>query len=138
MARRVIKRQSIRFTVVCGFVLYDARSPGLLEQSSSCSGAQEGRNLPRRIAPDIMVSRSLAVPDDPGSLAVALYGPPALVIKVASPGTALGNDVNLRDQSAKPQLYEQIGVDEYLVYNPVGEMLGERIWTGVAQGRTDG
>jgi len=80
---------------------------------------QEGRNLPRRIAPDIMVYRSLAV---------ALYGPPVLVIEVASPATALGNDVNLRDQNAKPQLYERIGVDEYLVFDPVGEMLGERIW----------
>ena len=89
---------------------------------------QEGRNLPRRIAPDIMVYRSLALPNDPGSLAVALYGPPVLVIEVASPATALGNDVNLRDQRAKPQLYERIGVDEYLVYDPVGEMLGERIW----------
>ena len=89
---------------------------------------QEGRNLPRRIAPDIMVYRSLALPNDPGSLAVALYGPPVLVIEVASPATALGNDVNLRDQNAKPQLYERIGVDEYLVFDPVGEMLGERIW----------
>ncbi len=89
---------------------------------------QEGRNLPRRIAPDIMVYRSLALPNDPGSLAVALYGPPVLVIEVASPATALGNDVNLRDQNDKPQLYERIGVDEYLVFDPVGEMLGERIW----------
>ena len=37
---------------------------------------QEGRNLPRRIAPDIMVYRSLAVPNDPGSLAVACMARP--------------------------------------------------------------
>jgi Uma2 family endonuclease len=89
---------------------------------------QEGHDQPRRIAPDIMVYRSLPLPSDPGSVAVALYGPPALVIEVASPSTALDNDINLLNQEAKPQLYARIGVDEYLVFDPTGALLGESIW----------
>jgi Uma2 family endonuclease len=89
---------------------------------------QEGRDQPRRIAPDIMVYRSLDVPNDPGSVAVAMYGPPALVVEVASPSTAIDNDVNLFNPDAKPQLYARIGVDEYLVFDPTGALLGEPIW----------
>jgi len=89
---------------------------------------QEGRDQPRRIAPDIMVYRSLELPNDPGSVAVAMYGPPVLVIEVASPSTAIDNDINLLNPDAKPQLYARIGVDEYLVFDPTGALLGEPIW----------
>jgi Uma2 family endonuclease len=89
---------------------------------------QEGHDQPRRIAPDLMVYRSLSLPSDPGSVAVAMYGPPALVIEVASPSTAIDNDVNLLNPGAKPQLYARIGVDEYLVFDPTGALLGEQIW----------
>jgi Uma2 family endonuclease len=88
---------------------------------------QEGRAAPRRIAPDICVYPSTPVPD-PTSLAIAMHGPPTLAIEFASPGTALDNDVNLFDPGGKPQLYARIGVEEYLVFDPTGELLGHPIW----------
>jgi Uma2 family endonuclease len=89
---------------------------------------QAGRNLPRRIAPDIMIYPTLSLPYDPMALAVAMHGLPSLVIEVASPSTASGNDMHLFDQCAKPQLYERIGVDEYLAFDPTGVVLSQQIW----------
>jgi hypothetical protein len=89
---------------------------------------QSGRDLPRRIAPDIMLYPDLVLPYDPGAIAVTMYGPPALVIEVASPATAIDNDISLLASDAKPQLYARIGVDEYLVFDPTGALLGAPIW----------
>ena len=88
---------------------------------------QEGRVLPRRLAPDIIVYPSLAI-SDPTSIAVALHGPPTLAIEVASPGTALDSDVNLFEPGAKPQIYARIGVEEYLVFDPTDAVLGRPVW----------
>lgn len=88
---------------------------------------QEDRALPRRIAPDICVYSTLAR-RDPISLAVASEGPPPLTIEVASPSTATHNDTNLLEPAAKPQLYERIGVAEYLVFDPTGESVGHPLW----------
>jgi Uma2 family endonuclease len=82
---------------------------------------------PRRIAPDIAVFPSLEV-TNPASLAVARHGAPALVIEVASPSTGLHNDLNLLDPDGKPRLYERIGVEEYLVYDPTAEAVGVEVW----------
>lgn len=89
---------------------------------------QDGDDGPRRIAPDVMVYPEHTLPDDPKTIAVALHGPPYLILEIASPSTAKDFDLNLRDRRARPQLYERIGVSEYLVYDPSGEMLGERVW----------
>jgi hypothetical protein len=62
------------------------------------------------------------------SIAVAMYGSPALVSEVASPSTAIDNDMHLFDQRAKPQPYERIGVDEYLAFDPAGVVLSQQIW----------
>lgn len=88
---------------------------------------QEGRAMPRRIAPDVIVYPSLAVAA-PTSIAVAQYGPPTLAIEVASPGTAFDSDVNLLDPQGKPRLYARIGVEEYLVFDPTDELLDTPVW----------
>jgi Uma2 family endonuclease len=88
---------------------------------------QEGRVLPRQVAPDVVVYPTLAV-EKPNSIAVGTHGPPALVIEVASPSTAADHDINLRDPAGKPRLYERIGVDEYLVFDPTEDILGTSIW----------
>lgn len=89
--------------------------------------SQEGRALPRRIAPDVCVYPSLAVAE-PASVSVGLHGPPALAIEVASPSTAQDSDINLYEPSAKPQLYARIGIEEYLVFDPTGAILGTPVW----------
>lgn len=88
---------------------------------------QEGRELLRRFSPDILVYHTLAIAD-PTSLSIALHGPPTLAIEIASPSTALDNDVNLFEPEAKPQVYDRIGVAEYLVFDPTGGILGTPIW----------
>lgn len=62
------------------------------------------------------------------SLVLASDGPPALVIEVASPSTAVENDINLIAPNGKPAVYERIGVSEYLVFDPAGDILGVPVW----------
>lgn len=50
--------------------------------------------------------------------------PPTLAIEIASPGTALTNDINIFDPTAKPRLYDRIGVAEYLAFDPTREIFG--------------
>jgi len=88
---------------------------------------QAGPSIPRRIAPDICVYPSLAIAD-PTSIEVAQHGPPTLALEVASPGTAIGSDINLFDPDGKPQLYARIGVEEYLVFDPTGALVKEAVW----------
>src|SRR3954470_13307579 len=88
---------------------------------------QAGRPIPRRIAPDVIIYPSLAV-TDPTSIDVAQYGPPTLALGVASPGTAIGSDINLFDPDGKPQLYARIGAEEYLVFDPAGALVPEAVW----------
>ena len=62
------------------------------------------------------------------SLAPAIDGPPALIIEVASPSTAVENDINLVSPRGKPRAYEAIGVREYLVFDATGEHVGRPVW----------
>lgn len=77
-------------------------------------------------SPDIVVHPTLGQRHLP-SLAVADYGPPALAIEVASPGTAWDHDLNTLRADAKPRAYAECGIAEYLVYDPLGDLLPERI-----------
>ena len=68
------------------------------------------------------------------SLAVAQDGPPALAIEVASPDPPFGrvpraraHDLDTFNPAAKPRAYEQGGIAEYLVYDPLGTLLPERV-----------
>ncbi len=88
---------------------------------------REDRRLPRRIAPDVFVYPTLAI-SNPTSIAITGHGPPTLAIEIASPGTALTNDINIFNPTAKPRLYEQIGVAEYLAFDPTREIFGQPIW----------
>ena len=83
--------------------------------------------LPRRIAPDLFVYSSLAM-TNPTSIPTTEHGPPTLVIEVASPGTALINDINIFDPIAKPRLYDRIGVAEYIAFDPTKELFGQPVW----------
>lgn len=88
---------------------------------------QEGRVSPRRLAPDVIVYRTLAV-TYPTSIAVGLHGPPTLAIEVASPSTAHDSDINLFEPGGKPQIYDRIGIAEYLVFDPTDAVLGSPVW----------
>ena len=88
---------------------------------------REDRRLPRRIAPDVFVYPALAI-SNPTSIAISEHGPPTLAIEIASPGTALSNDINIFKPMAKPRLYERIGVAEYLAFDPTREIFGAPIW----------
>lgn len=88
---------------------------------------REDRRLPRRIAPDVFVYPTLTI-SNPTSIAISEHGPPTLAIEVASPGTALSNDINIFNPLAKPRLYERIGVAEYLAFDPTREIFGDPIW----------
>lgn len=86
-----------------------------------------GTRAPYQPMPDILVH-----PARIGAALSALYlaadGPPALVIEVASPATAAESDVNLTSPNGKPRVYEAIGVAEYLVFDPGGDLLGTQVW----------
>lgn len=77
--------------------------------------------------PDILVHPTL-MNTSRSSLILAVDGPPALVIEVASPSTAEENDVNLLSPTGKPRVYETIGVKEYLVFDPAGDIIGTQVW----------
>ncbi len=73
-----------------------------------------------RPSPDIMVHPT-AGPELRQELSVKDEGPPALIIEVASP-TTWHKDVN--DVDGKAAGYLGLGVPEYLVFDPTGELLG--------------
>lgn len=78
-------------------------------------------------APDILVHPTLTMAPR-SSLVPSRDGPPALIVEVASPGTAEERDVNLTSPRGKPGVYEAIGVREYLVFDPTEESLGRPVW----------
>ncbi len=88
---------------------------------------REGNRPPYQPAPDLLVHPTLGG-GSRSSLYLAADGPPALVIEVASPATAVESDVNLTSPNGKPRVYEAIGVAEYLVFDPTGDLLGTEIW----------
>lgn len=88
---------------------------------------REGNKAPYQPYPDILVHPTLTNASR-SSLVLAVDGPPALVIEVASPATAVENDINLTSPTGKPKVYETIGVTEYVVFDPAGDILGAQVW----------
>jgi Uma2 family endonuclease len=77
-------------------------------------------------APDIMVHPSLGMVYL-SSISVPQHGLPALAIEIASPGTAREHDLNTLEPGAKPSAYAQAGIPEYLVYDPTGFVIPNRV-----------
>jgi Uma2 family endonuclease len=78
-------------------------------------------------SPDILVHPTLTNASR-SSLILATDGPPALIIEVASPSTALSNDLNLTSPTGKPGVYAALGVAEYIVFDPTAEFVTEQTW----------
>lgn len=78
------------------------------------------------LSPDILVHPTLGS-GSRDSLILAADGPPALVVEVASPSTALARDLNEDAPNAKPAAYAALGILEYIVFDPLGEFLPDRI-----------
>jgi hypothetical protein len=78
-------------------------------------------------SPDILVHPTLTS-GTRESIHVTADGPPTLIIEVASPATVFERDVNLTSPDGKPGVYAAIGVREYLVFDPTGDILGEPVW----------
>src|SRR3954467_10165231 len=78
------------------------------------------------LSPDILVHPTLGS-GSRDSLTPAADGPPALAIEVASPSTALSRDLDQDAPDAKPATYAALGILEYIVFDPVGEFLTERV-----------
>lgn len=88
---------------------------------------REGCRGPFIPAPDILVHPTLTSGSRDSLIPVA-DGPPALIIEVASPSTALASDRNLTDERGKPSIYAAIGVPEYLVFDPSTEFIPGQVW----------
>jgi Uma2 family endonuclease len=88
---------------------------------------RQGGQGPYMPSPDILVHPTLTS-GSRSSLILAADGPPALVIEVTSPATALERDLNLTSPQGKPQVYEAAGVREYLVFDPVGDIIPAQVW----------
>jgi Uma2 family endonuclease len=83
--------------------------------------SQEQPNL--FLTPDVMVVRPPELPAQLSSYRIGEQGPaPVLVCEVLSPRTFQEGDM-----TTKPLQYRQIGIDEYLVADPTGQMLAERL-----------
>lgn len=80
-----------------------------------------GYGPPRRLLPDIWVHPTLT-PAGRSPLLLAADAPPALVIEVASPST-VARDADPTWPGNKVRAYEALGVAEYLVFDPVGDLL---------------
>ena len=98
---------------------------------------REGRKPPLQPSPDILVHPTLAA-GHRSSLDVVKDGPPALVIEVVSPATALDRDLNVALPIGKPGVYAAAGIPEYLVFDPLAEFLPERVrgWRLSPRGNT--
>jgi Uma2 family endonuclease len=91
---------------------------------------REGGRRSYQPSPDILVHTSPQVSDTQTSLNINTYGPPALAIEVCSPSTALEHDLDTFNPQAKPGVYAQAGIPEYLVFDPTGEIIHDlvRAW----------
>jgi Uma2 family endonuclease len=78
-------------------------------------------------SPDVLVHPTLGGDTQAGSLSVAEVGPPALTIEIASPSTARAHDLDTLSPRAKPAVYAQCGVEEYIVFDALGEVIPERM-----------
>jgi hypothetical protein len=87
---------------------------------------RRGDRPPAQPAPDICVHPTLTRAPRT-SLLVAVDGPPSLVVEVTSPATALGRDLNADSFVGKPQVYEAMGIAEYLVFDPLAEFIREQV-----------
>jgi Uma2 family endonuclease len=77
-------------------------------------------------SPDILIHPTLG-DAQLSSLSIVEHGPPALVIEVTSPATARSHDLDTISHRAKPQAYEECGIPEYLVFDPLGEFIPDQI-----------
>jgi Uma2 family endonuclease len=86
-------------------------------------------------SPDILIHPTLG-DAELSSLSLARHGPPVLIIEVASPGTAYQHDLEAVDPEGKPRAYAQAGIPEYLVFDPTGNIIPERVraWRGGPEG----
>ena len=96
---------------------------------------RQGEHPAYQPSPDILVHPTLGE-GERTSLSLVDDGPPALIIEVASPSTAVDHDLNLMSPRGKPAVYERIGVSEYLVFDPIGQILPGQIraWRRGARG----
>lgn len=95
-------------------------------------GNQTKLVIPRVAGPPYQPSPDLLIHPTLGnfgrsSLPIAIFGPPALVIEVMSPATALSNDLS---ETGKLGAYAACGVTEYLAFDIFGDYIPElvRAW----------
>ena len=101
--------------------------PWFIGNQTELTIPRQGNTRPAKASPDICVHPTLTNASRT-SLILASDGPPTLAIEVASPSTALRNDINLVDPKGKPSVYEAIGITDYLVFDPTGDILGAQVW----------
>lgn len=78
---------------------------------------------PRSVkAPDVMVVKDVDASYERSTFKTWVEDAvPALVIEVSSPSTAM------EDLTVKHRLYESLGIDEYFIFDPLGEFLEEQL-----------
>ena len=115
------------------FVSYrdEAELPWFIGNQLKLIIPRQGGRPPYYPSPDIVVHPTLG-DADLSSLAFSRYGPVGLVVEVASPATAYQHDLDAVDPEAKPLAYAQGGIPEYLVFDPTGNIIPERVraWRG--------
>ena len=79
------------------------------------------------LSPDLLIHPTLSS-GSRDSIIVAADGPPALVIEIASPSTARARDLAEGTPRGKPAAYAALGIAEYLVFDPVGDDVPDRLW----------
>jgi Uma2 family endonuclease len=89
--------------------------------------SRQGRKRTYQPSPDILVHTTLTS-SPRTSLLVDLDGPPSLAIEITSPSTAMESDLNVTSPDGKPKAYEEIGIPEYLVFDPVEDFIPGQIW----------
>jgi Uma2 family endonuclease len=89
--------------------------------------SRQGRKRTYQPSPDILVHTTLTS-SPRTSLLVDFDGPPSLAIEITSPSTAMESDLNVTSPDGKPKAYEEIGIPEYLVFDPVEDFIPGQIW----------
>ncbi len=80
---------------------------------------------------DLLIHLSPLIDDHLASVNVNVFGPPILAIEICNPTgghlTPLEHDLDTVRLSAKVPVYAKAGISEYLVFDPSGEVLHDRI-----------
>jgi Uma2 family endonuclease len=115
-----LEHQQVMIDLILGLRWRYAATPGAWVAGNFFLCYERG-NPRAHVAPDVMVAQGLEKKERRPNYLLWEEKPPSLIIEVTSRTT------RREDSGKKKSLYEQIGAEEYLLFDPFGEYLKPRL-----------